>query len=455
MTSRNNRPFASEILPETIAITGIAGTFPASSNFDELKYNLYNKVDMVASEVKPLHPDIPKRCGRLPTRQKFDAEFFKIDDIEAHSMDPALRMVLEKSFEAILDAGMHPSDLAGPKTGVYIGASFSESEKEWFYSKNKVTGFGMTGCSRAMLANRISYWLNATGPSYNIDTACSSSLYAVHQAYRDLLLGVIDYAVVGTTQLVMADNTTLQFYRLGVLSQEGRCRTFDEDTSGYVRAEAIGVLILSRAKLAKRVYSYIEHVKTNCDGYKPQGITYPSGEKQGLLLKQFYDECGVAPESISYLECHGTGTRVGDIEEANTVDEVFCRNRKTPLKIGSVKTNLGHAEPASGVCSIAKVILAFETGYIAPNLHFENPRKEILGLVEGRMQVVTEVEALDGDLVGLSGFGFGGANCHILMRRNPKLKSLKTRENDLPILVTFSGRLVKLCQTFLHKYRQR
>lgn len=443
MAPRNNRLYAPGSEKETIAITGIAGVFPSSSSFDELKYNLYNKIDMVASEVKPLHPDIPKRCGRLPTVQKFDADFFKIEDIEAHSMDPALRMVLEKSFEAILDAGLHPSELAGPKTGVYIGSSFSESEKEWFYSKNKVTGFGMTGCSRAMLANQISYWLNATGPSYNIDTACSSSLYAVHQAYRDLLRGVIDYAVVGTTQLVRTDNTTLQFVRLGVLSQEGRCRTFDEDTSGYVRAEAVGVLVLSRAKLAKRVYSYIEHVKTNCDGYKPQGITYPSGERQKLLLKQFYDECGVSPASIHYLECHGTGTRVGDVEEANTVDEVFCTNRKTPLKIGSVKTNLGHAEPASGVCAIAKVILAFETGYIGPNLHFENPRKEIPGLVAGRMQVVTEVEALDGDLVGLSGFGFGGANCHVLMRRNPKIKETKSKPNDLPILVTFSGRSVQ------------
>lgn len=440
MASKSDRPYGPRNVEDKIAITGIAGAFPLSNNFDELRYNLYNKVDMVASEIKRLHPDIPKRCGRIPDITKFDADFFKIDDIEAHSMDPALRMVLEKSFEAILDAGMHPSELAGPKTGVYIGSSFSESERDWFYSKNKVNGFGITGCSRALLANRISYWLNATGPSYNIDTACSSALYGVHQAYRDLLLGVIDYAIVGSTQLIMVDNTTLQFYRLGVLSQEGRSRTFDEDTSGYVRAEAVGVVIMTRAHLAKRIYSFIEHAKINCDGYKPQGITYPSGQKQELLLKQFYEECGIPPESINYLECHGTGTRVGDVEEANTVDRIFCTNRKIPLKIGSVKTNLGHAEPASGICSIAKVILALETGYIAPNLHFENPRKEIPGLLAGRMQVVTEVEALNGDLVGLSGFGFGGANCHLLLRRNPKIKNLNASQTDLPILVTFSGR---------------
>lgn len=143
--------------------------------------------------------------------------------------------------------------------------------------------------------------------------------------------------------------------KLGVLSPDGRCKSFDESANGYARSEAISVILLQKAKDAKRVYATFVHGKTNCDGFKEQGITFPSSAMQGILLKEFYDEIGIPPTILSYIEAHGTGTKVGDPEEINALDRVFCTGRKEPLWLGSIKSNLGHSEPASGLCSIAKV----------------------------------------------------------------------------------------------------
>lgn len=144
---------------------------------------------------------------------------------------------------------------------------------------------------------------------------------------------------------------------IGVLSSDGRCKSFDADADGYARSETISIVYLQKAKNAKRVYATVVYGKTNCDGYKEQGITFPSSKMQYSLLKECYEECGVPPSCLSYMECHGTGTRVGDPEEINAIDKVFGKGRNTPLLIGSVKSNLGHAEPASGICQVAKVIL--------------------------------------------------------------------------------------------------
>lgn len=295
-----------------------------------------------------------------------------------------------------------------------------------------------------MYPNRISYWLKLRGPSFILDTACSSSLYAFEQAYRSIRTGKCDGAIVAGSNLCLEPYVSLQFARLGVLSTDGACKSFDDTGNGYARSEAICVVYLQKAKHARRVYAQVLHAKTNCDGYKSQGITYPSGETQKMLFEEFYEECGVDRARLSFMEAHGTGTKVGDPEEANAIDEVFCGIRDRPLLVGSVKSNIGHSEPSSGLCSVIKVLVGMESGYIPPNLHYSKPRTGVEALEQGRMVVVTEkTEWEDEDvIVGVNSFGFGGANCHVLLRSNPKKKFNRGLPNDdLPRLVCCSGRV--------------
>lgn len=225
------------------------------------------------------------------------------------------------------------------------------------------------------------------------------------------------------------------------MSRDGRSKPFDNSANGYARGETVSVAFLQKAKDAKRTYATVVHAKTNCDGYKEQGITFPSSKIQSVLLNDFYEECKVPPSSLAYLEAHGTGTMVGDPEELNTIESVFCPGRTEPLKIGSVKSNIGHAEPASGMGQIAKVIIANEVGVIPPNLHYKQPREGVKGLTDGRLKVVTEATPWNGGYVGISSFGFGGANAHVLLKSNPKEKIHGgAPQDDIPRLVVVSGR---------------
>ncbi|KAL6430378.1 hypothetical protein ACFW04_007806 [Cataglyphis niger] len=439
---------------EEIVISGIAGRFPNSDNMEELKNNLLNKVDMVSDDDRRWkldHPEIPQRTGKLNNVSKFDTLFFGVHFKQAQTMDPMCRMLLEHAYEAIVDAGINPKQIRGSRTGVFVGACFSESEKTWFYEKLQINGFGITGCSRAMLANRISYWLGVIGPSYTLDSACSSSLFALEHAFRCMQNGQCDAAIVGGSNLCLHPYISLQFFRLGVLSRDGRCKCFDTDADGYARSEAITVVYLQKAKNAKRIYATVVYGKTNCDGYKKQGIIFPSSEMQGTLMRECYEDCGLSPNILSYLECHSTGSNIGDTEEILAVDSVFCKSRKIPLLIGSVKSNLGHTEPASGLCQVAKVLLAMETGIIPGNLHFNRPREGLKALEEGRLKVVTDSTPWEGGYVGINSFGFGGANCHIILKSNPKKKiNNGAPSDDLPRLVVVSGRNEKSVTLFLN-----
>ncbi|XP_069675926.1 fatty acid synthase-like [Periplaneta americana] len=447
-------------LPEqTIVISGLAGQFPRSENVSQFRDNLFNKVDMVTDDNgrwKLEHLGIPCRTGKLLDVAKFDASFFGIHYNQAHVMDPLCRMLLERTYEAIVDAGINPRLLEGKRVGVIFGTSFSESERTWLLeNKQENNVFAITGCNRAMFPNRISYWLGINGPSYTVDTACSASLYAIEHGYRAIRDGLCDAAIVGGSNLCLHPYISLQFSRLGILSPEGKCRCFDKDANGYARSEAICVVFLQKASEAKRIYARIVNVKTNCDGYKEQGITYPSGAAHKELLEKVYEECAVNPATVDYVEAHGTGTKVGDPEEVNTLDKMFCKNRKTPLPIGSVKSNMGHGEPVSGLCGVTKVIIAMETGFVPPNLHF-NSCKDLPGLKAGRIKVVSEKYPLDCGLVGISSFGYGGANAHLLLQWNDKHKINGGAPADcLPRLVVASGRTEEAVDVILKEFESR
>uniref|UniRef100_A0AAG5DUW7 Fatty acid synthase n=1 Tax=Anopheles atroparvus TaxID=41427 RepID=A0AAG5DUW7_ANOAO len=439
---------------DDICITGFSGRLPESSNIDEFKRNLLEGVDMVNDDDRRWPAglyDLPTRIGKIKDEdlQHLDAEFFKIHQKQAECMDPQLRMLLECTHEAIIDAGINPQEIRGSRTGVYIGCSNSETEQHWCADPDLVNGYGLTGCARAMFANRISYTFDFKGPSYAVDTACSSSLFALSQAFADMKAGHCDAAIVAGCGIILKPTMSLQFKRLNMLSKDGMCKAFDESGNGYVRSDGCVVTFLQRATDSRRIYASVLNVRTNTDGFKEQGITYPIGEMQKRLIRETYDEIGLSPADVAYVEAHGTGTKVGDPQEVNAITDFFCKDRKTPLLIGSVKSNMGHSEPASGVCSIAKILIAMEEGVIPGNLHYKNPNPDLYGLLDGRLKVVDRNLPWNGGIIGLNSFGFGGANAHVILKSNPKPKPISPRDGGFPKLMVASGRTAEAVEAFL------
>ncbi|XP_071653469.1 fatty acid synthase-like [Temnothorax longispinosus] len=440
-----NRPnsYNSIDAEEEIVISGIAGRFPNSDNLKEFQENLFNKVDLGSSDHRRWNNsyyNMPHRIGQVNNIEKFDSEFFNIPATEAHIMEPMSRMLFEHTYEAIIDAGVNPKELRGTRTSVFTALSTSETQS-YFSSKPELARLSMIGNNISFVANQISYWLGVTGQSHNIDTACSSSNVAIVKAYELIRSGECDAAIIASANLCLHPHIQFQFYHLGVLSSNGYCKPFDEEGTGYMRSDTVAVVYLQKAKNARRIYATLVHGKINCDGFKEEGITFPSVEKQKILLDEFYKECGISPNELSYMEAHATGTLAGDPVEVMSIDQILCAKRNTPLLMGSVKSNIGHSEPASGLCQIAKVLLAMETGIITPTIHLKRPRKELTAIIEGRIKIVTEPTEWEGGYVGINSFGFGGANSHILLKSNPKQKINNGASNDdLPRVVAVSGR---------------
>uniref|UniRef100_A0A8C4V030 Fatty acid synthase n=1 Tax=Falco tinnunculus TaxID=100819 RepID=A0A8C4V030_FALTI len=396
---------------EDVVIAGIAGKLPESENLQEFWENLLNGVDMVTEDDRRWKPGIyglPKRNGKLKDISKFDASFFGVHPKQAHTMDPQLRLLLEVSFEAILDGGIDPATLRGTDAGVWIGASGSEAGEALSQDPEELLGYSMTGCQRAMFANRISYFYDLTGPSITIDTACSSSLVALENAYKAIRHGQCSAALVGGVNLLLKPNTSVQFMKLGMLSPDGACKAFDVSGNGYCRSEAVVVILLTKRSMAKRIYATIVNAGSNTDGFKEQGVTFPSGEMQQKLVRSLYKECGINPAEVEYVEAHGTGT---------------------------------------------KVILSLEHGLWAPNLHFNTPNPDIPALQDGTLEVVCKPTPVKGGLASINSFGFGGANAHVILRPNEnKHQPLETC--NVPRLVQFCGRTQEAVEVLIQESRK-
>ncbi|XP_066443807.1 fatty acid synthase isoform X2 [Eleutherodactylus coqui] len=439
---------------EDIVIAGIAGRLPESDNLQEFWENLIGGVDMITEDDRRWKPGLyglPTRNGKLKEINKFDASFFGVHPKQAHTMDPQLRLLLEVSYEAIVDGGINPSDLRDTNTGVWIGVSGSEAGEAFSRDPEELLGYSMTGCQRAMFANRISYFFDFKGPSLAIDTACSSSLLALENAYKAIHHGQCNAALVGGVNLLFKPNTSVQFMKLGMLSPDGTCKSFDASGNGYCRSEAVCAVLVTKKSLAKRVYATIVNAGSNTDGYKEQGVTFPSGEVQQQLLNTLYQEAGIQTSEVEYVEAHGTGTKVGDPQEVNGIVSVFCKSEREPLLIGSTKSNMGHPEPASGLAALCKVILSLEHGVWAPNLHYKNPNQDIPALQDGRIQVVTEPLPVKGGIVGINSFGFGGSNVHVILRPNQKRLSSSEGSLRLPRLVQICGRTQETVEALIEK----
>ncbi|KAJ3652436.1 hypothetical protein Zmor_018400 [Zophobas morio] len=294
-----------------------------------------------------------------------------------------------------------------------------------------------------MFAHRLSYYLKVKGPSFVADAACSSSGNAFHSAFQSMRSGECENAIVAGCNFTIHPGATIQFFRLGVLSPDGIPRVFDQDANGYVRTEACTCIFLQKSKNAKRIYAQILNTKVNCDGFKKEGITYPSSQMQEELITEMYKESNIKISKLSYVEAHGTGTQAGDPEEVKAIDNALAKKCGKQLLVSSVKSNIGHTEPASGLCSIVKVLIAMETGFIPPNINLKRIRKGLEGIEQNRMKVVTEAtELLDHDaIIGVNNFGFGGNNCHVILQRFKKDKvNGGLPKDDVPRLVCVSGR---------------
>ena len=436
--------------PDEIVISGVSGRYPESDNIDEFATNLFNGVDMV-TETDRRWPTglygLPTRNGTLKDISKFDSQFFGISPKQADQMDPQLRMLLEVSYEAICDSGINPNELRGTRTGVFIGVSSSEALYAYSHNPSELSGYSMTGCASSMLANRLSFFFDFKGPSYTIDTACSSSLVALDAAVQAIKSKYCDYAIVGGSNLLTRPQTSLQFQRLGMLSPDGMCKSFESSGKGYVRSETISVVFIQPKLTCRKFYAKIINSRVNTDGAKEQGITFPNGKVQASLLRELYSQSKVDPKSVDYVEAHGTGTKAGDPQELNSIVDIFTKNRTSPLLIGSTKSNMGHPEPASGLAALSKILVSIQSGTIPANLHFKEPNAEIPALLDGRLKVVDKNTKLSEGLIALNSFGFGGANAHLLIEPNAdKTQNLWSQKNYLnelskkPRLFQFSSR---------------
>ncbi|CAK1541490.1 unnamed protein product [Leptosia nina] len=461
-SSRNDLP-KPKIPGDRIVISGMSGLFPEAYNVKQFEEILYNKINPVTSENcrwKYDHPEVAQYTGKVPDLEHFDGQFFKVHYRLGNAMDPMSRKALEQAFQAIYDAGVNSDDLSGKKVGVYIGSCFSEAEKGNLYITTSRTGFGIMGCSKTMYANRISYWLNAKGPSIAVDQACCSSIVALELAYNSILRGDVDAAIVGGASLCLLPQSSVHLRRVLDLNKDGKTRSFDKNACGCSKSEAVNVLFLQRAKDALRVYAEIVHVKSEFSGL-PEGENgpkfgfYRQPEKVKGFLKKFYEEINVAPGEVDYLEAVGSATPENDKMELDVIDDVFCKKRSRPLLVGSVLSNIGYGEAASGISSITKVILGYERGEIASNLHCDNPRDDVEGLKNGKMSIVTNHSPLKPGYAAINGLSITGVNAHVLLHGCNKPKDLNRYKSSIPHLVTISGRQQSAVEKILNDLKSR
>ncbi|WP_216216682.1 type I polyketide synthase [Amycolatopsis aidingensis] len=364
-----------------------------------------------------------RRGGFLDDVAGFDAAFFRIAPAEADRMDPQQRVALEVAWSALEDAGVAPDRLEGSNTGVFLGTMWQEYHLATGADPTAIGSQSAVGWDTSIVPARIAYALGLRGPVLSVGTACSSSLGALHLAAHSLRRGESDLVLAGGVSLMLHPHTTIAMTKFGGLNPHGQCRAFDADAAGYVRGEGCGVVVLRRLSDAlregDRIYAVLRGSAMNNDGAS-NGLTAPNPLAQAEVLRAAWLEAAVAPHQVSYVETHGTGTPLGDVIEAGALGEVFARGRAEELRIGSVKTNFGHLEPAAGVLGVLKTALSLHHGELPASLHCERPNPKI-DFAGQRLAVVTERQGWpEGPrYAGVSGFGFGGTNVHLALEQAP------------------------------------
>src|SRR5579864_2027432 len=471
-----------------IAIVGMSGIMPESDDVDEFWENLKNSKDMISvipperwrwedfygDPLKETNKSNSKWGGFMREVDKFDPLFFGISPREAQVMDPQQRIFLETVWKAIEDSGQKVSDLSGTRTGLFVGVATNDYANTMNRMRVAVDGYTASGNSHAVLANRVSFLLNLRGPSAPIDTACSSSLVALHRAIESIHTGSCDMAIVGGVQAMLSPAAYISFSMAGMLSPDGKCKSFDKRANGYVRGEGCGAILIKTLAAAEadgnHIYAVIKATAENHGG-KVTTLTAPNSSAQSALLVEAYEKAQIDPATVGFIECHGTGTSLGDPIEIQALSKAFSelykKHNKGPAKephcgLSSVKTNIGHLETAAGIAGVLKVLLAIKHKQIPANVHFEelNPYINLKGTPFYIADKLTPWEAPKGEdgmplprRAGVSSFGFGGANAHIVLEEYiaPKRQSL-AQGND-PQLIVLSAKNEERLKAYVQSMR--
>jgi acyl transferase domain-containing protein len=450
---------------EPIAVIGMGCHFPGGAENPEKFWQLLvdgvDAVSEVPAQRWPIdsyydaNPDAP---GKMHTRyggfltapiDEFDPQFFGMTPREAISLDPQQRLLMETTWQALENANIAPDSLFKSKTGVYIGmASGDYAHKMLNADARYLDAYYETGNALSVAAGRLSYLLGLTSPGLVVDTACSSSLVALHLACQALRSGECDQAIVGGVNVMVTPANSIAFSTAQMLSADGRCKTFAANADGYGRGEGCGIVILKRLQSALDdkdcVLAVVRGSAVNQDGASG-GLTVPNGVSQQAVIKQALANAGVKPEQVSYIEAHGTGTRLGDPIEINALAEVFGRSetRQSPLSVGSVKTNLGHLEAAAGIAGVIKTVLALQHRYLPKHLHFEQASPQIDWQ---RMPIQVTAQSADWQeqagsrIAGVSSFGFSGTNAHVIVEQYVASDTPAEQVESVPYLLLLSAK---------------
>ncbi|MFD0904115.1 SDR family NAD(P)-dependent oxidoreductase [Actinomadura sediminis] len=438
-------PSRSPAADEPIAVVGIGCRFPGGDRdltgpadywrfltgrgdaIREVPDGRWDPFDDGSPEVGDLLANTTRHGGFLDDVAAFDAQFFGITPREAAVMDPQQRLVLEVAWEAFEHAGIGPASLRGSRTGVFVGVSAPEYAAFTASDPAALEPFTATGAALSIIANRLSYLLDLRGPSMIVDTACSSSLVSTHLAVQALRRGEADVALAGGVNLLLSPTVTMTFDLAGGTAADGHCKAFDASADGMVRAEGCGAVVLKRLSDARRdgdrVLAVVRGSAVNSDG-RSNGLVAPNSEAQRALLRDVYASAGIDTREVDYVEAHGTGTFLGDPIEAKAVGEVLGAGRSPdePLLLGSAKSNLGHMESAAGVAGLIKAVLALHHKVIPPSAHYSEPNPHI-PFDDLRLSVVAEETPWPDRgrpaRAGVSGFGFGGTNAHLVLEEAP------------------------------------
>jgi acyl transferase domain-containing protein/acyl-CoA synthetase (AMP-forming)/AMP-acid ligase II/acyl carrier protein len=444
-----------ETAVDAIAIIGIGCRFPGAPDPESFWQLLRDGKDAITEvpadrwDLQALYDPNRATLGKMHTRwggflqgvDLFDAPFFRISPREAAHMDPQQRLLLEVTWEALEHAGLAPDKLAGSETGVFIGISSNDYSQLRNSDPRLIDAYVGTGNAHSIAANRLSYFFDLRGPSIAIDTACSSSLVAVHQACQSLRDRECSMALAGGVNVILSPDLTIAFSQAQMMSSDGRCKTFDDDADGYVRAEGCGLVVLKPLSSALRdgdtVLAVLRGSAVNQDG-RSNGLTAPNGLAQEAVIRRALYNASVSPEQISYVEMHGSSTPLGDPIEFESLKAVLMPKRSPDQTcvIASVKTNIGHLEAAAGIAGLIKVVLSLQHGEIPPHLHLKKLNRHI-SLNGTTFLISRERQAWPVSkrrLAGVSAFGFGGTNAHVIVEEAPG-QILPINEVERPVHV--------------------
>ena len=442
-----------------IAIIGMSGRFPGASDLDDFWNNLrdgkesistFNPDEILDSGIDPLilnHPNYVKAGSILDDVDLFDAAFFKFSPREARIMDPQHRLFLECAYEALQNAGIDPQRYDG-SIGVFAGANSNTYKQHDSVDVQDPAGYNRQdylGNDRSFLSTRVSYKLNLKGPSLTIQTACSTSLVATHMAYQSLLSGECDIALGGGASIRFPQKTGYFYSKEGIRSPDGHCRAFDISAQGTVGGEGIGIVVMKRLADAladgNSIQAIIKGSALNNDGSRKAGFTAPSVEGQAKVISRALAMAEVNPDSIGYIEAHGTGTIIGDPIEIAALTRAFrgkgCQKNQF-CAIGSLKTNLGHLDSAAGVAGLIKTVLMLQHRQIPPSLHYKegNPQIDFEHSPFFVNSALTEWQAGSSSLrAGVSSFGIGGSNVHMVLQEAPQIRASFTSSRPAKLLL--------------------